>query len=70
MTTVMPIDEPRPRGTVLGERTDRQRVHEAEHFFRCKETAAYPPSAASWVRANLYGPVVPPPSRRRTPPRR
>ena len=58
MTTVMPIDEPRPRGTVLGERTDRQRVHEAEHFFRCKETAAYPPSAASWVRANLYGPPL------------
>jgi hypothetical protein len=36
MTTVMPIDEPRPRGTVLGERTDGRRVPEAEHFFRCK----------------------------------
>jgi hypothetical protein len=33
MTTVMPIDEPRPRGTVLGERTDGRRVPEAEHFF-------------------------------------
>ncbi len=41
MTTVMPIDEPRPRGTVLGERTDRQRVHEAEHFFRCKACGGY-----------------------------
>ncbi len=35
-TTIMSIDEPRPRGTVLGERADRRRVGEAEHFFRCK----------------------------------
>jgi hypothetical protein len=35
-TAVMPIAEPRPRGTVFGERTDRRRVHEAEHFFRCE----------------------------------
>jgi len=33
MTTVMPIDEARPRGTVLGERIDRQRVHEGRTFF-------------------------------------
>jgi hypothetical protein len=36
MTAVMPIDEPRPRGTLLGERADRRRVHEVEYFFRCK----------------------------------
>jgi hypothetical protein len=40
MTAIMPIDEPRPRGTVLGERTDR-RVCEAEHYFRCKICGGY-----------------------------
>jgi hypothetical protein len=30
MTAIMPIDEPRPCGTVLGERADRRRVREAE----------------------------------------
>jgi hypothetical protein len=30
MTAIMPIDEPRPRGTVHGERADRRRVREAE----------------------------------------
>ena len=33
---IMSLDEPRPRGTVLGERADRRRVPEAEHYFRCK----------------------------------
>jgi hypothetical protein len=32
----MSLEEPRPRGTVLGARADRLRVHEIEHFFRCK----------------------------------
>ena len=32
MTAIMPIDEPRPRGTVLGERADRRHVGEAYHF--------------------------------------
>ena len=36
MPAIMSLDEPRPRGTVLGERVDRRRVSEAEHFFRCK----------------------------------
>jgi hypothetical protein len=36
MAAIMSLDEPRPRGTVLGERADRRRVREAEHFFRCK----------------------------------
>jgi hypothetical protein len=34
MTAIMSLYEPRPRGTVLGERADRRRVREAEHFFR------------------------------------
>jgi hypothetical protein len=41
MTTIMPLDEPRPRGTVLGERADRRRVCEAEHFFKCKACGGY-----------------------------
>jgi hypothetical protein len=36
MTAIMSIDEPRPRGTVFGERADRRGVNEAEHFFRCE----------------------------------
>jgi hypothetical protein len=36
MTAIMSIDEPRPRGTYIGERADRRRVREAEHYFRCK----------------------------------
>ena len=35
MTAIMSIEEGRPRGTVLGERADRRRVSEAEHYFRC-----------------------------------
>jgi hypothetical protein len=38
---IMPIDEPRPRGTVLSERADGQHVPEAEHFFRCKACGGY-----------------------------
>jgi hypothetical protein len=30
------LDEPRPRGTLLGQRADRRRVREVEHIFRCK----------------------------------
>jgi len=36
MTAIMPIHEPRLRGTCIGERADRRRVSEAEHYFRCK----------------------------------
>ncbi len=36
MTAIMSIDEPRPRGTLLGEHADRRRVGEAYHFFQCK----------------------------------
>ena len=35
MTVSPDIDEPRPRGTVIGVRTDGRHVPEAEHFFRC-----------------------------------
>jgi hypothetical protein len=35
-TVIMRIAEPRPRWTVRGERVDRRRVPEAEHFFRCE----------------------------------
>src|ERR1700704_2506887 len=35
MPAIMSLEEPRPRGTVLGERADRLRVSEAENFFRC-----------------------------------
>jgi len=41
MTTIMPLDEPRPRGTVLGEGVGRRRVCEAEHFFKCKACGGY-----------------------------
>ena len=36
MAAIMSLDEPRPRGTLLGERADRRHVGEAHHFFRCK----------------------------------
>jgi len=32
MAAIMSLYEPRPRGTVLGERADRRHVGEAEHF--------------------------------------
>ena len=36
MTAIMSIDEPRPRGTLLGERAGRRRVREADYYFRCR----------------------------------
>jgi len=36
MAAIMSLEEPSPRGKVLGERTDRRHVREIEHFFRCK----------------------------------
>jgi hypothetical protein len=44
---IMSLDEPRPRGTVLGERADRRRVGEAEHFIRCK-------ACDGWIDARDY----------------
>ena len=47
MATIMSLDEPRPRGTVLGERADRRRVREVEHFFRRK-------ACNGWIDARDY----------------
>jgi len=44
---IMSLDEPRPRGTVLGERADRRRVPEAEHYFRCT-------TCNGWIDARDY----------------
>ena len=41
MAAIMSLEEPRPRGTVLGERADRLRVSEAENFFRCNICGGY-----------------------------
>jgi len=41
MTAIMSPEEPRPRGTVVGERADRRRVSEAENFFRCNVCGGY-----------------------------
>jgi hypothetical protein len=41
MPAIMSLQEPRPRGTVLGERVDRRRVSEAENFFRCNICGGY-----------------------------
>jgi hypothetical protein len=35
MTTIMDIDEPRPRGTVIGRQVSGPPLSEAEHFKRC-----------------------------------
>ena len=51
MTAIISIDEPRPRGTVFGERADRRRVGEAEHFFRCKICGGRPGLSAGNVKA-------------------
>ena len=40
-TAIMSLEEPRPRGTLVGERADRRRVSEAENFFRCNICGGY-----------------------------
>ena len=47
MAAIMSLEEPRPRGMVLGERADRLRVGEAYHFFRCK-------ACNGWIDARDY----------------
>jgi hypothetical protein len=47
MAPIMSLEEPRPRGTVLGERTDRLRIREVDHFFRCK-------ACSGWIDARDY----------------
>ena len=41
MTAIMTIDEPRPRGTVIGEQVTGPRLTEAEHFRKCPVCGAY-----------------------------
>jgi hypothetical protein len=40
MTTIMDIDEPIPRGTIIGQYTGAPRT-EAEHFARCPLCGGY-----------------------------
>jgi hypothetical protein len=47
MAAIMSFDEPRPRGTLLGERADGRRVRKVEHFFRCK-------ACSGWIDARDY----------------
>jgi hypothetical protein len=63
MAVIMSLEEPRPRGTLLGERADRRRVREVEHFFRCN-------ACNGWIDARDYvwvedheGPLPPPGTR-------
>jgi hypothetical protein len=41
MAAIMSLEEPRARGTVLGERAHRRRVSEAENVFRCNICGGY-----------------------------
>jgi hypothetical protein len=40
MPAIISLEEPRPRGTVLGERTDGRRVGEAYHFSDARRATA------------------------------
>jgi hypothetical protein len=41
MTAIMTIDEPRPRGTVIGKQVTGPRLSEAEHCRRCPLCGGY-----------------------------
>lgn len=41
MTAIMPMDEPRPRGTVMGKQVSGPPLDEAGHFFRCPLCGGY-----------------------------
>jgi hypothetical protein len=41
MTAIMTVDEPRPRGTVIGKQISGPRLTEAEHFRRCTLCGGY-----------------------------
>jgi hypothetical protein len=61
MTAIMSIDEPRPRGTMLGERADGRRVREADHYFRCKMCGGFIDARdLAWVEDHK-GPLPHPP---------
>ena len=40
-TAIMSLEEPRPGGTLLGERADGRRVPEAVNVFRCNICGGY-----------------------------
>jgi hypothetical protein len=46
-TAIMSLEELRPRGTMIGGRSDGRHVPEAEHFFRCVE-------CGGWIDARDY----------------
>jgi hypothetical protein len=41
MTAIMPMDEPRPRGSVIGERVGGAPVDEGENFFKCDKCGGW-----------------------------
>jgi hypothetical protein len=41
MTAIMPMDEPRPRGSCIGRQVSGPRLTEAEHFRRCPLCGGY-----------------------------
>jgi hypothetical protein len=41
MATIMPIDEPTPRGTRMGKQISGPRLGEAGHFFKCPLCGGY-----------------------------
>jgi hypothetical protein len=41
MITIMPMHEPRPRGTVMGERVGGLPLDEAENFFKCDKCGGW-----------------------------
>jgi hypothetical protein len=41
MTAIMPMDEPRPRGTVIGERVGGAPLDEGENFFKCNKCGGW-----------------------------
>jgi hypothetical protein len=41
MTTIMPTDEPRSRGTVIGKQVTGQPLTESENYFRCDKCGGW-----------------------------
>ena len=41
MTAIMPIDEPRPRGTCMGGRVGGPPLNEAENYFKCHKCGGW-----------------------------
>jgi hypothetical protein len=41
MTAIMPIDEPKPRGTFMGERVGGPPLNEGENYFKCEKCGGW-----------------------------